>query len=305
MLLYRWQGKARNFGDELNLLIWPRLLPDFFDADPAEMFLGIGSILDARHAAATVKLVAGAGYGGYERLPSLDASWVIHWVRGPLTCRLLGLSESLGLGDPAMLLPNVGFACSRRGNTVAANAIRRTVGFMPHFESLGRGAWHAAAVAAGVRLIDPSGDPAAIIAAIAGCGVLLSEALHGAIVSDALRVPWIALRPLVPVHRAKWHDWAASLKLRIAFHRLAASSLPECLHASPIAACRTGRTLLDRSAGSLCRVARGRFVDRAARALARAGLAAPQLSDAADLDRCQTRMLDRIDALRRDPKRLA
>jgi succinoglycan biosynthesis protein ExoV len=47
MLLYRWQGKARNFGDELNLLIWPRLLPDFFDADPAEMFLGIGSILDA------------------------------------------------------------------------------------------------------------------------------------------------------------------------------------------------------------------------------------------------------------------
>jgi succinoglycan biosynthesis protein ExoV len=176
---------------------------------------------------------------------------------------------------------------------------------MPHFESLGRGAWHAAAVAAGVRLIDPSGDPAAIIAAIAGCGVLLSEALHGAIVSDALRVPWIALRPLVPVHRAKWHDWAASLKLRIAFHRLAASSLPECLHASPIAACRTGRTLLDRSAGSLCRVARGRFVDRAARALARAGLAAPQLSDAADLDRCQSRMLDRIDALRRDPKRLA
>src|ERR1700722_2423909 len=114
----------------LNPLIWPRLLPDVFVTDPAEMFLGIGSILDGRHAAATVKLVAGAGYGGYERLPSLDARWVIHWVRGPLTCRLLGLSESLGLGDPAMLLPHACFACSGRGDTVAANAIRRTVG--PH-----------------------------------------------------------------------------------------------------------------------------------------------------------------------------
>ena len=202
-------------------------------------------------------MVVGGGGDGGEELLSLVDGWVV-------------IQVGRGLNDACWLFGGAAAAATRRccrfvfsacssGDTVAANAIRRTVGFMPHFESLGRGAWHAAAVAAGVRLIDPSGDPAAIIAAIAGCRVLLSEALHGAIVSDALRVPWIALRPLVPVHRAKWHDWAASLKLRIAFHRLAASSLPECLHASPIAACRSGRTLLDRSAGSLYGVARGRL----------------------------------------------
>ena len=61
MLLYHWRGEERNFGDELNLLLWPRLLPGMMDNDPAELFLGIGSVLDARHARDTVKLVARPG----------------------------------------------------------------------------------------------------------------------------------------------------------------------------------------------------------------------------------------------------
>ena len=44
MQLYHWQGAQRNFGDGLNRLIWPNLLPGFFDSDPAEVFLGIGSV---------------------------------------------------------------------------------------------------------------------------------------------------------------------------------------------------------------------------------------------------------------------
>ena len=189
MLLYHWRGEARNFGDELNLLLWPRLLPGLLDDDPAELFLGIGSVLDARHARDAVKLVAGAGYGGYAPLPVLDARWVIHWVRGPRTARQLGLDTAYGLGDPAMLLPQAGWGRVGGGDTVA---------FMPHFESAERGAWVEAAAAAGIELIDPRGDPAAIIAAIGRCRVLLSEAMHGAIVADALRVPWIAVQPLAP-----------------------------------------------------------------------------------------------------------
>jgi succinoglycan biosynthesis protein ExoV len=61
--LYRWHDGVGNFGDELNTLLWPRLLPGFFDDDPAELFLGIGSVLDSRHPATAMKLVAGAGYG--------------------------------------------------------------------------------------------------------------------------------------------------------------------------------------------------------------------------------------------------
>ncbi len=289
MLLYRWHGAVRNFGDELNLLLWPRLLPGLLDDDPAELFLGIGSVLDSRHAPHALKVVAGAGYGGYERLPVLDASWTIHWVRGPDTARLLGLPETYGLGDPAMLLPQAGFG------RLAGDA----VGFMPHFESLERGAWAAAAAAAGIELIDPRSEPAAIISAIGNCRLLLSEAMHGAIVADALRVPWIAVQPLAAVHRAKWYDWADALDLRIDFHALAASSLREQLGVSGFGTSRVGRRVLDGYGPALGRLASGRFVERAARALALAAAAPPQLSAAMALDRCQTRMLAKLEEVRR------
>ena len=294
MLLYRWQGAARNFGDELNTLVWPRLLANFFDDDPGELFLGIGSVLDARHPPDAVKIVAGAGYGGYQPLPALDAGWVVHWVRGPRTAHQLGLPASSGLGDPAMLLRHAGWPRASGG---------ATVGFMPHFESLERGAWQAAATAAGLCLIDPRGDPAGIIAAIGNCRVLLSEALHGVIVADTLRVPWIALEPLLPVHRAKWHDWADTVKLRIELRRLSASSLLERLHASRLPSHRLGRRLLDASGELLGRLASHWFIEQAALALTQAAAATPQLSEGAALERCQAAMLTRLDALRRDPRR--
>ncbi|HME23580.1 MAG TPA: polysaccharide pyruvyl transferase family protein [Acetobacteraceae bacterium] len=293
MQLYHWRGAVRNFGDELNTVLWPRLLPDFFDDDPAELFLGIGSVLDVQHDVTATKLVAGAGYGGYRAPPVLDANWIVHWVRGPRTARLLGLPEALGLGDPAMLL------------AVPGNGCARSIGFMPHFESLARGAWAEAASAAGVTLIDPRDDPSAILAAIGNCHVLLSEAMHGVIVADAMRVPWVALRPLVPVHRAKWYDWADALALRICFRPLTASSLPERLHASPLASPHRIHRLLDFASPVLAGVARRRFIEQAAQSLAAAAAATPQLSAAAALDRCRTRMLERLAALRRNPRQPA
>ena len=292
MILYRWQGAARNFGDELNTVLWPALLPGFFNDDPAERFIGIGSVLDRRHAGAGLKLVVGSGYGGYQKPPELDRKWDIRWVRGPRTAQRLHLPESLGLGDPASLLPQTGLVPTRKPSRI---------GFMPHFESAAGGAWDAAAAASGITLIDPRGDPLAIAAAIAGCHVLLSEALHGAIVADALGVPWIAIEPLAPIHRPKWQDWADTLDLTIRFQHLPPSSLLERARLSGVARFHAGRGLLDRHADRLRHVAHGWFVERAARSLRRAAMATPQLSCRAALDRCQSRMLDQLHMLRRAP----
>ena len=293
MILYQWRGSARNFGDELNNLLWPRLLPDFFDQNPETRFLGIGSILDGRHDTRAMKLVAGSGYGGYEAPVALDQSWVIHWVRGPHTARLFGLSPSLALGDPASLIPLA------RETPLPEE---RTIGFMPHFESASRGAWKEICAATGITLIDPRGDPETILTAIARCRVLASEALHGVIVADALRVPWIAIEPLAAIHRPKWHDWAETLDLTIAFQRLRPSTALEQAHLTGLARFHSGRSLLRRQEERLRALARQHHFDRAARSLYTAILAEPRLSRDTLLEGGQTRMLEAIDKLRRAVK---
>lgn len=309
MILYRWQGQSTNFGDELNTLLWPRLLPDLFDvgrfgsgrrddsrcdASGAVRFLGIGSVLDARHPAQPVKLVAGSGYGGYERKPRLDETWIIHWVRGPRTAATLGLPARLALGDPAVLVPPA---------LGLERAEGQDVGFMPHFENAAWGAWQQAAELAGVRLIDPRMPPLGIIHAIRGCKLLLSEALHGVIVADALRVPWIAIQPSARIHRPKWGDWADTMDLRPRFHRLPASTLLEWVRTSRLGSCHRARSWLDRRAQRPPKLSPERLVARAGRALRVAADGSPQLSTATALDRCQSRMLDAVNMIRANPLR--
>ena len=292
MILYQWRGHHRNFGDELNSHVWPRLLPDFFDQDPATRFLGIGSILDSRHHPAATKLVAGSGYGGYEPWTALDETWIVHWVRGPRTARLFGLPPALGIGDPGSLVPLAGLTPPRES---------RDVGFMPHFESAVRGAWGEVSALAGATMIDPRGDPLAVIAAIGRCRVLMSESLHGIIVADALRVPWIAIQPLAPIHRPKWVDWAETLDLTIAFRLLRPSTALERVHLTHLSRFHMGRTVLHRHAARLRGVSRRRHIDQAAHALRAAATADPQLSRGTLLDDAQTRMMEAILALRRAP----
>jgi succinoglycan biosynthesis protein ExoV len=292
VILYRWQGAAANFGDELNTILWPRLLPNFFDDNPNTRFLGIGSVLDCRHPAEPLKIVAGSGYGGYEPKPALNHNWIVHWVRGPRTAAALDLPLSLGLGDPACLVSSV-FG--------PADHERHGIGFMPHFESAGRGAWHRVAEMAGVTLIDPRDPPLKVLRAIGRCDCLLSEALHGVIVADALRVPWVAVRPMVPIHRPKWLDWADTLSLDLQFRSLPASAPTEWASNSFLRSWHHTRVLLSRQEHRLERFRSDRLVDRAAKALRSAAQAVPQLSADDALDRCQSRMLDAVEALQVDP----
>jgi succinoglycan biosynthesis protein ExoV len=174
---------------------------------------------------------------------------------------------------------------------------------MPHFQSAARGAWHLAAGLAGVRLIDPRGSPGEILQAIGRCKLLLSEALHGVIVADALRVPWVAIRPRVRVHRAKWADWADTMELRPRFHGLPASSLPEWAGGLPLGSFHMGRMWLDRQDRRHETIPAERMVTRAGNALRLTAQAPPQLSAEHVLDRCQSRMLDAVQAIRTNPLR--
>jgi succinoglycan biosynthesis protein ExoV len=284
MKLTYFQGNPPNFGDELNATMWAHLLPPGLldDRDDA-LFLGIGSILWDYLPKAPRKIVAGSGFGGYTSAPDVhDGSWDILWLRGPLTAKALGVDPRLAIADAAVLL---------RATPLAPPAQNVGVAFMPHVESIARGAWAKVCAAAGITFLDPRAPVDDLLAQIRGARLVITEAMHGAIVADALRTPWVPVLPFHPVNRAKWDDWAQSLDIPLASVALRASTLREAWVS------RTGLQATGRRSElifdnlliqPLNRVA----ASRAAAALARiAATATPQLSSDIAIARATERAL--------------
>jgi succinoglycan biosynthesis protein ExoV len=215
-----FRNAPSNFGDEINAVMWRQLLPeDFLDEEAGELFLGIGSILWDHLPRAPLKHVMGSGFGGYTAPPDVhDGSWNVVWLRGPVTAARLRLDPRLAICDSAILL--------RATALPPAEAGAGTV-FMPHFESAARGDWQRACALAGIDYLDPRDEVEALLARIRGARLMITEAMHGAIVADALRVPWIGVVPFFPQHRAKWEDWAMSLDIALRPATLPPSNLLE------------------------------------------------------------------------------
>ncbi len=221
MKLTYFRTDPSNFGDELNAYLWEKLLPaGFLDEDASELFVGIGSILGEVYPATSRKIVMGSGYAGYVRQPDLASGmWNIIFVRGPKTAATLDLPKEKSICDSAVLL--------RALPELPAPEAGIGVGFMPHYQSLARGHWDQVCKKAGVTLIDPTLPPDEVLAKIRGASLVITEAMHGAIVADALRRPWIAIEPFHGSHRMKWGDWGASLDMEVQFSNISPSSVLE------------------------------------------------------------------------------
>lgn len=206
MKLYYFGGKdgVTNFGDELNLYLWPRLVPAAFIEDDGTQFVGIGTLLDDRLPPAPRTVVFGAGVG-YHGPPRRDRSWEVYCVRGPLSARALGLPPDAAVTDPAALI-------TRINQPATTGRPRWTHAFMPHWESE-PDQWPLVCAAAGVGFIDPRWPTGRILEALQCTDVLLTEAMHGAIVADALRIPWVAVHTGPQIKTVKWEDWCRSMEL--------------------------------------------------------------------------------------------
>ena len=161
----------------------------------------------------------GAGYESGPTPDCQDRTWNIYFVRGPRTAAALNLRPEKSITNSAVLV-RTRWPIGRKGEVLS-------FGFMPHFLSFPIGNWERVCDLAGLKLIDPRWPVEKVLREIESCSVLISEALHGAIVADALRVPWIAALPLDHSLRGKWLDWTESVNVAYRPQTLWPSSLYE------------------------------------------------------------------------------
>lgn len=205
MEAYYWQSHHGNFGDDLNLWLWDELLPGYRDAACDVLLVGVGSVLTPDLLPrGRRKLVVGSGYA-YGSLPDISdsAEWDIRAVRGPKTAALLGLPDRIGIIDPAALIADM------REFQNLPKIHKKS--FIPHWESAEAGQWQSVSERAGLTYLDPRLDARTVIRGIAQSELVVAESMHGAILADAFRVPWIAVSTSKSINSFKWADWAMSV----------------------------------------------------------------------------------------------
>ncbi|MBD0337540.1 MAG: polysaccharide pyruvyl transferase family protein, partial [Cyanobacteria bacterium Co-bin13] len=212
MKLFHYQRRdgVENFGDRLNLWLWPQLLPGCFDDDAATVFVGIGTLLNhrlpERLGSAQQAVVFTTGVGYERSLRTIPPAWAIYCVRGPLSARRLGLPDSLAITDGAILL---------RQHYRPSGQKRFAYAFMPHIHhaTFAGEVWQQICQEIGFGYIDPRWSVEEVLAAIGATEVLLAEAMHGAIAAEALRVPWLPVQTSARILPFKWQDWCASIRV--------------------------------------------------------------------------------------------
>ncbi|MFH1834640.1 MAG: polysaccharide pyruvyl transferase family protein [Methanobacteriota archaeon] len=205
--IWRHEGKPTNFGDELNEYLWSRLLPGFFDQKEDAVFFGVGTILQKKffdsYPPETRFIIFGSGVG-YMTPPEVTDHWETYFVRGPLTAEVLDLPKKLAITDPGILVRDI--ISEKREKAYEFS-------FMPHWQYNSPDMWGKACECQGIKLIDPRKPVDQVIEDISRTEILVTETLHGAVVADSLRIPWIPVMTNPNILKFKWDDWCKTIKV--------------------------------------------------------------------------------------------
>lgn len=215
------KAASGNFGDDLNPWLWPQLLGGM-NQNSEEYFLGIGSILfnenkKIQEIRDKKKIVFGTGVrpsSNYQNL-EIDSTWDIRFLRGPLS--------AMSLGNQYSFITDAAYAVRHLENAQDYLKVEKKyeISLMPYFKSVGHFDWEHICRELGYHYISPLSERGVefTLKEIAASKYLITEAMHGAILADALRVPWH--RYILStfhyesqrVSEFKWMDWMFSMEL--------------------------------------------------------------------------------------------
>lgn len=205
--------KGENFGDAINPRIFNHYLGNLIDSNDDEILIGIGSLLGLFKKPANCKKVyifsSGFGAGDestYGSIIKLTDEFEVICVRGKLTAKELNIDTSFAIADGAILLPLV--------TKIDQEDKIYDFSFMPHVGSLNvYKKWKEVLTPIGIHLIDPSDDPDKVLKELGQTKTLLTEAMHGAIIADAYRIPFIPIKTIKTINNFKWNDYLNSMGL--------------------------------------------------------------------------------------------
>ena len=205
------QVKGENAGDNLNKVLWDLLLPanKFLPGD--EAVLGVGTFHNPVVPIGVRKLhIFGSGSDLTNKIEWLKKfECDIHFVRGPLTARDWNC-KGKSLTDGALLL------CQTSLRDLP-NIKSKKVGYIPHHCSSNNANFQKICDSADIEFIDVrTKNIQKFISQVKSCDYIISEALHGAIVADIFRKPWVAIKSSGYINEHKWIDWCMSLNLSYA-----------------------------------------------------------------------------------------
>jgi succinoglycan biosynthesis protein ExoV len=199
-----------NFGDELNLHLWKSLLPELESTHHNHAILGVGTLQGlALPSAQHINYIHVLGSGGNGTPPEnwLDSRFKTHFVRGPLTAKKWNQSGK-EISDGAYLI-----RISEILNSIPSTPDKlKQIGYIPHHYSDSHSDIAYICSLAGLKYISPcQKNIYNFITEVSSCSSVITEALHGAIIADALRIPWISVKSGEQVFDFKWRDWELSI----------------------------------------------------------------------------------------------
>lgn len=213
MELFYCKIDTGNFGDDMNAWFWDLVCPEFRVVAPNTTLFGIGTILWRNNFAAFPEIiVAGSGAGKMVRQQKIPEHVCFAFVRGPLTADTFGLPSATAITDPACLISHINEF--RKDYAPSKRAV-----FIPHCGTARLPLdWGKIANLADMEYVSPECDAKEVIQDIARARLVVTESLHGAIIADAFRVPWVPIAISPTFSSFKWLDWCASMEVDPSVH---------------------------------------------------------------------------------------
>lgn len=209
--------ETRNFGDDINPLLLGKLFHPSIIESQKICLMGIGTILSDYHVAKIEhyerKIVFSSGVGIQKIEKKFDDSWDFVCVRGPKSAEFLGLPAEKGISDGAILLADF--------YPPKPSEQRKGIIFIPHIDTSREAgeSFKKICKKLGLGYLTTDQPSDIIIEAVQTASLVITEAMHGAILADAMRTPWIPVS-FFNHDPFKWEDWFLSVDMPYMSHQI-------------------------------------------------------------------------------------